>query len=90
MQLAPFMSPTFLPHMSRPHHKGRGKGPLRRRDLTELVVEPLAAQASNIALQILQRIQDVADSIEIIAAGVKVQVDATTENNSGSKGGDAK
>ena len=48
-------------------HKKLGKRPVSRRDLVEMVIQPLAFQINELGIEILWEIRKVLDSVEIIA-----------------------
>jgi DNA-binding transcriptional ArsR family regulator len=55
-------------------HAKNGQAPVCRCDLAELVLEPLASQVDQVRLQILDKLQDINDSIEIIAREIARQI----------------
>jgi hypothetical protein len=50
--------------------RDHGHEPVRKRDLIELVLEPLASQVDQARLQLLEKLKNLDDSIEMIAREV--------------------
>jgi hypothetical protein len=55
------------PHPKRPPSNGNNQKRTRHSELVELVLTPLANQVDRTRLEILRRIQEINDSVEIIA-----------------------
>jgi len=62
---------AYAGSMSKEHiQRHQNKGPIRRRDLTELVTRQIIANIEEVRVQIIEKIQDVTDLVEIIARQV--------------------
>ena len=60
---------------SSPSAAANGEKPVRQADLVELVMEPLSTQIDQARLEILERIQEVSDSTDMITRQMRRQID---------------
>lgn len=61
---------------TRPSPSEVGQAPLRRQDLVEIILEPLAGQIDAARLEMATKLQELSESIEIIARQVRREIGA--------------
>ena len=78
-------SRTHKKHNKRESRSRKVSGPLRKEDISELVLGPLSDQIDHARIQILERIGEVNDSTDILGRQKKRDIDAESKKGATSQ-----